>query len=1106
MHPRGIQNILMGVILAMVSFAGAIVQGQTSPASLTGKVEDGAGAMLPGAAVTVTNLETNAIRRTTSDSTGSYLVLSLPVGHYEVRASATGFKTKVETNVSLVVGQQATLNILLEIGQVSESVTVFGDPGVLNLGTSSVTGMVGEKEIKNLPLNGRSFDNLITLNTSTINYTSFSSTAASGGGAGAAFHIDGRRATENLFLLNGIEYTGESNRSNQPGGVSGQLLGVDAIREFNVLTESYSAEYGKRPGGQIAVVTQSGSNQLHGTVFEFLRNSALDARNYFDPSAAQLGHRIPGFQRNQFGGSLGGPIRRDKLFAFSNYEGFRQALGLPVLVYVPDDQARQGNLPNSSGVYTPVANANAGMLPFFQLWPKANGPELLTTTGLASGIATYSGSPKEHIREDFGTVRLDQNFTAKDQLSETYTIDDGRSLIPQSGPVFSSDYYIRNQVLSAQETHIFSERALNTFRAGYSRATFKFNVEPVVSLPSSLSFFGGLEPGSLTIGGGLTTAAGTSTLAKVGATANYLYGTRNLFTYADDYQILLGKHHVSVGGWFQRMQDNRNGANRKAGAVTFSNLTTFIQGTESGFQGVPNPTYSGYRLWMGAWYAQDDWAITPRLTVNLGLRHEFTGIITEVHGKIANTFLDANGYMSSTPFLGSGFPKNDATRMFGPRVGLAWDIFGNGNTAVHSGFGLHYSLMDYEFWIWDGIAPNNTTVDYGANKPFLSLIPVSVGVAGPPICAPGVAQPCLTISQKGILSNVSPAVAEWNLSIEQKIGPRNSFRLGYVGSHGYHEPITTDHNSIRPLVCDQPAGCLAGGLNAAHTTVNQGTLYVPVASTRPNPFLSSSTNTESSNSSYNALQAEFRQHLSRGLLFRVNYTYSKALDVFDETGGTESGNSPPQVLYPYTPRLDWGASSTDVRDAFSVSGIYELPFGKGKAVLKDAGGAVDRLVGGWQVNTICSLLGGFPFNPIVGAAVAGNGNTSNPDRPSLNTTFSGPIITHDPTRWYNPSAFAVPASGTFGTLRKGTFRGPGLAEWDLSFVKNTRITERINTQFRFEAFNVLNHTNFSFPNQTVWSTVNLANPSANVISPTAGRITATATSSRQLQAALKLVF
>ena len=433
-------------------------------AAISGTVADPTGGGVAGATVTVKSLETGATRVTTTDSAGHYTILSLPLGPQQVKAEKAGFKSVVRTGIDLVVGQQAVVNLQLPVGELAQQVTVAAETPLVNTTTSQDSGVVGEQQIRDLPLNGRSFDNLITLNPGAINYSAMKSPGTSTSN-GNTFSVDGRRTYENLVLLNGIEYTGSSQLAITPGGVSGELLGIDAIREFNALTNTYGAEYGKRAGAQISVVTQSGTNQLHGSLYEFLRNSDLDARNFFDKGS------VPPFRRNQFGGALGGPLKKDKWFLFGNYEGFRQVLAESNVSVVPDAEARLGLLPDASGVYTPVAKLNPAMLQYMQFWPAVNGPEL-TVGGLPSGTALSYNNPRQTVREDFGTLRTDYILSGRDTFSAAYTIDDGESTIPQSDPLFGSAETLRSQVASLEETHVISPEILNTFRAGFSRAAF----------------------------------------------------------------------------------------------------------------------------------------------------------------------------------------------------------------------------------------------------------------------------------------------------------------------------------------------------------------------------------------------------------------------------------------------------------------------------------------------------------------------------------------------------------------------------------------------------------------------------------------------------------
>ncbi|WP_219341500.1 TonB-dependent receptor [Nevskia soli] len=1046
-------------------------------AAISGTVEDASGALVPGAKITVKSVETGASRTVTTDQSGSFTLVSLPLGPQELTVEKAGFKTAVRTGVSLVVGQQAVVNFRLELGEFVQQVTSTDETPLVNTMTSAISGVVGEEQIKDLPLNGRSFDNLITLNPGTINYTALRSPETSTSN-GNAFSVDGRRIYENLFLLNGIEYTGSSQLAINPGGVSGELLGIDAIREFNVLTDTYGAEYGKRAGAQISVVTQSGTNQLHGTVYEFLRNSDLDARNFFDQAS------VPPFRRNQFGGAIGGPVRKDKWFLFSNYEGFRQSLAVSSVSVVPDSEARQGLLPNASGVYTTVAKLNPAMLKYMQLWPLPNGPEL-TVGGLPSGTALSYNNPKQTIREDFGTMRTDYLFSDRDTFSAIYTIDNGDSLIPLSDPLFGSYETLQNQVASVEETHIISPDILNTFRAGFSRAAFNYDSFPLASFPADTDFVTGLGPGGIVVGGGVTTTAGgTITSAGPNNAAN-VWNRRNLFTYTDSVQITKGRHQISAGVWLQRVQDNDDDASRQLGQASFASLTTFLQGTVTSFQVVPDPNELGWRSLFGAGYFQDSIKIFRNLTIQAGLRYEFTTGWNEESGRASNYLTNPAGILITTPNVGSSaFTQNNATHLLGPRAGLAWDVFGNGKTAIRAGFGTYYSLIDDLSFLLNSIPPYNGSVSKTGSLP--SLLPITAGV--PP--APGT-----IFAPQGVQPNAkTPTVQEWSFTVEQQLSHDTVLRVGYVGEFGYHGLLSIDPNTIPTQICTNPSGCSAGGVATVASLANtphivpEGAEYIPgPGATRPNPQLGAGFfwYTEG-NSSYNALQVDVSHRFRKGFQFRANYTWSKDLDINSGLTGAQANNQAQMVLDRNDLRLDWGPSAYNVPNQASISGSYELPF------------KANRLVKGWQFNTIVTLLSGFPFTPQIGSNRSGDGDTRNPDRPSLNPAFTGPVVTGNPNQWFNPEAFILPTPGTYGNLGRGVYSGPGLADVDFSLFKNTAITERTNLQFRAEFFNLLNRANFGTPNATVFSGAS--------ISPSAGLITTTATTSRQIQFGLKLFF
>ena len=700
----------------------ALLAGNSDPAeaqvtaSVSGRVEDTTGAAVTGAIITIKNLETGATRTATTDETGSYRILSLAVGSQEVRAEKPGFRSAVRTGINLAVAQEAVVNLKLEIGEVTQEVTVSSETQLVDTTTASVSGLVTEREIKELPLNGRSFDSLITLNPGSINYTYKSPGTVTS--SGFTFSVEGRRPLENIFLLNGIEYTGSSQLSITPGGVSGYLLGIDAVREFNVESGTYSAEYGKRAGAQVNVVTQSGSNQLHGSVFEFLRNSAMDARTIFDinPNGGQSSPAP--FRRNQFGASLGGPVKQDRLFFFGNYEGFRHRLGIGSVAVVPDQNVRNGLVPSpATGGYAPVSNPRPEMQKYFQLWPQANGPEISvpsTTEGapaVPSGSAYTYSSPKQSINEDFGTGKADYNIRSNDALSLSYTIDNGDNLSPLADPLFANYLTLQSQVASIRETHIFSPRVLNTFSTGFSRATFALDSALLAPFDPSLSFVTGQGPGGIIIGGTTSTTAAAALTSAGPNNAAGARNARNLFTFADTVQVSKGVHQISVGAWFQKIQDNENTASRRLGVANFASMTTFLQGTLSpatGFQVVPKATEIGFRSWFGAWFVEDSMRLRRNLTGRAGIRHEFTNGWNEKYGRAANYVTGSDGVLLTDPLVGnSAFTQNNAHLLFSPRVSVAWDPFGKGTTAIRAGYGMYYSLIDNLSFLLNSLPPNN---------------------------------------------------------------------------------------------------------------------------------------------------------------------------------------------------------------------------------------------------------------------------------------------------------------------------------------------------------------------------------------------------------------
>jgi hypothetical protein len=1043
-----LSSALIGLFLT-VAMALAQVTG-----SISGLVTDSSGAAIPRASVTVAELDTGLSRSLTTDERGNYRVLSLPVGRYEVKAEQPGFKTALRTGISLVVGQEATIDLSLQLGESTQQVAVSAEAPLVDVSTTAISGLVGERQVKDLPLNGRSFDNLITLNPGTANITSNRSATSTGGGQGNNFSVSGNREDYNIFLLNGIEYTGVSTADVIPGGVSGQLLGVDAVREFNVLENTYGAEYGKRPGGQISLVTMSGTNQFHGSIFEFLRNSIFDARNFFDQQS------VPPLKRNQFGGSAGGPIRKDKTFIFGSYEGLRWRLSQSNAAIVPDLNARQGILGGSNIGLAP------GIAPYFALWPLPNGPEL-------GGGAAYSYSnPLQTVREDFGNLRVDHNFSARDTLSGVYTVDDGISQTPGANPLQQTLSVLRSQVASVQETHLFSPSALNTIRIGFSRAAWHLDGSSVVR-DSNLVFVQGQPVGSISIGASGLGNSGSFVGAGTNGAQQVETIHRNLFTYADDVSVVRGMHQIKAGIWVQRVQSNDDAADQRNGIASFADLQHFMQGQATQVVATLSPTRIGWRQFAGAWYAQDAMTLRPDLTLTLGVRHEFNNGWNSPAGLASNFVFGPTHALLTHSVVGTSvFSENNAKALIGPRVGLAWAPLGGTKTVIHAGFGIYYEQLDYIGSCCDA-APlgsfNQKVVVTPATFPILLA-------AGEPI-------PGAKISPAGIQPDLKmPTVQQYSFHVAQALSANAVLTIGYVGEHGYHLLDTADVNAAIP------------------TILPNGTKFFPPKSPRANPNLGNARyELSNANSNYNGLQVDLRQRLSHGIQFRVNYTFQKSLDIHSASFLANAGvGGTTTILDPQNPKLDWGRSNFDIQDRLSGNFSYELPFGRGHTLLPNANGVANAVMSGWQLNSILTAQTGFPFTPLVGFNQSGNGDSRAPDRPDLTPGFSGPIILGNPKRWFNTAAFQLPAAGTYGNAGRDIIEGPGLLEFDSSLFKTFRIREKANVQFRAEFFNLLNRTNYGLPLTTTFT--------SSGVSPSAGLINYTATTARQIQLGLKMTW
>jgi Carboxypeptidase regulatory-like domain len=1092
------KSLGLGLLVFFATLLGASRTYTQVAASMTGIVTDASGAPVSAASVTAKNMETGALRTTITDDAGRYLILSLPVGQHEVSVSKAGFRDAIRSGVNLGIGQEARVDLTLQVGTVETQVSVTSDAPLVATSTSDISGLVDERQIKELPLNGRSYDLLLPLNPGIVNFTSQKTggTGISNSTTGNNFAVEGNRPQQNLFLLNGVEYTGAAENNMQPGGASGMLLGVDAVREFNVQRDSYSAEFGKHPGGQVIIVTQSGTNTWHGAAFEFLRNNALDAPNFFDQGSA------PPFQRNQFGASLGGPLHTDKTFLFVNYEGFRQHLHQSSAAFVPDAASR--------------ASAAPSVQPLLNLWPTPapGAPDF-------NGIAQVFSSPLQTIREDFGTARFDHIFSPKDSFSAIYTVDDGDDLTATPfNPLMADVLRLREQVVSIEETHVFSPAVLNTVRLGFSRAGYFFTGEPTPGTPAASvpGFLVGRPVGAVVVGG----SAASNPQAAIGLAGSNngsnLHIARNLYTYEDRVTLTQGRNQLSIGAWAQQFQSNETIALSQFGQATFASLQTFLQGTTSSFLFDPAPTEMNWRTWFGALYAQDVIRWSPKLTISIGVRDETTNGWNEPHGRAANyTFTD--GVIDTQPHIGIGlFTHNNAIALPQPRVGIAWSPV-SARTVLRAGFGMYNDLQDALGYRTDQNAPFNPT--YSISAFTVSSLPINPAAPVPKGAklVPAGVQPDMK----------TPTLISWSLRVEHQLSPNAALTVGYVGSHGYHEIVGVDANEPVPVVCpaapcptlfptfdpslpvtatNSPNIGFPKGSPLAGAVVPAGTYFIPFvapATPRPNTALANTwTWFSRGDSCYHALQVDLRRRFSRGLSLRGVYTFSKVLDDGDSVNQTTAGNAPGLVSNPFNLRTDKGLGTFDVRQAAVINALYALPFGHGQSFGSDLAGWSGKLIGGWSVGSILTAQSGFPFTPQLSYNPSNNGDTRNPVRPFLNPNFSGPVVLGKPNQWFNPAAFIAPPlnSGFYGNVGRDTYIGPGLATWDFSVLKDTAISERVNLQFRAEIFNLLNRANFNTPNPIVFTPPTATNPSG--LSGTAGAITSTSTTSRQVQFGLKL--
>jgi hypothetical protein len=1057
---------------------------QGAEATILGTVSDSSSALVPNAQVSIKNVATGIVKPVVTNKDGFYSVPGLLPGKYEVTATARGFATTVASDVVLRVGAQQEVNLVLRVGEMTQKIEVTDAASTVELATSTLSGVVDSNTVRELPLNGRSWTDLATLEpgvNAVAGQPAATGTDRGQRGLGAQLTISGARPQQNSYLLDGINVQDYSNGA--PGSVLGGSLGVDAIQEFSVLTSNYSTQYGRTSGGVVNAVTRSGTNAFHGSGYEFFRHSALDARSFFDTA------KLP-FHRNQFGASLGGPIQKDKTFIFGNYEGLRQLLGFSVVNIVPSPAAISGRLCNAPdcSTTTPVMVDAQAALYLKTFYPAANGPVLCPFASCVAGagdtaISTFSN--QQTAREDFFTVRLDHVFSEKDSLYGTYFFDDGSLGQADAFDVKKVTDKTRRQLVTVSENHIFGGGLVNSFRAGYNRV---FATAPGIvtalkpeAAQTKFGFVTGDSAGEIHISGGPTTFAG-----GLSPSTPLTWGWNSIQAY-DDVFLTRGIHSIKLGANFERILDNLFGTPHPGGRFFFNSLSDFLTNRPATFSTDLPGAISPRRIreTVFGMYVQDDVRFRPYLTFNLGLRYEIASVPSEADGKLSSL----RQITDAMPHIGAPLFANPTLHNFEPRVGFSWDPFHNGKTAIRGGFGMFDVLP----------LPIEVAAAITNSEPFyLSGNTSNLMVGDFPTNAFQTVLKNPTTSRVSYVQQNPPRnyVLQWNLNIQREILPSTTAMIAYVGSRGVHNTFQADDaNIVLPKLT--PKGYLWPFPSGSGKVLN------------PN-FGRLSVTLWDSSSNYNGLAVSVTKRLSRGFQIQGSYSWAKAIDSSSGAGYSDPYANSITSLFFFDQRLRRGLSDLDVRHNFTLHYLWLIP------APQSLSGFAGWATHGWQLGGILTAASGTPFTPLVG-----------PDPLGLNSTdpFAYPDGVKAPgcgssvnpgnvNNYIKLQCFAMPASqGSSGmppgpnfTLLGNSGRndliGPGLLNFDASLYKDNRIkriSENFSLQFRAEFFNILNHPNFLSPlnNSTLF------NPDGTPVGG-AGMIDTTKTIARQIQFGVKV--
>ncbi|MBI3941020.1 MAG: TonB-dependent receptor [Acidobacteria bacterium] len=1034
--------------IAIVVTAGSAVFAQTSTGGISGLVKDATGGVLPGASVTLTHVDTGSGQTALTDDRGRYHIPQLPLGNWEVRAELAGFQTAVRRGITLMVGQQVMVDFTLNVGQITEQVEVTGEAPQVETTGMALGGVVDTRRIQDLPLNGRNYFQLATLQPGVLLMTK-ANNELTGIGRGEKLSVAGARMNSNTYTLDGTVINNKDNVN--PGGLSGNTLGVDTIREFRVLVNNYSAEFGRSSGGRISIVTKSGTNDFHGTAFEFLRNSALDARNFFD------GKKKPPFKRNQFGFVLDGPIARNRTFFMTSYEGLRDRLSATNLANVPDENARRGILPGR-----PAINVNPAVAPYLNVWPLPN-----TGRNFGNGVGEFAFENKFPLNENFFVVRIDHALTDNDSVFARYTFDQSRREFFSDLPIYKGIESSRHQFLTVEERKTLSSRVINVFRFGLAR--FFDSTVPEASASANLpppNIEGRARLAGYTIPG-VTNPTG---ITRSFPAAYALTGPQ----YSDQLYYSAGIHALSLGAEFNRTLWNANNQSRSTGAFDFESLAAFLQGSPRILDAViqTGGTERGFRHSLYGFYVQDDMKVKPDLTLNAGFRYEFTSMPSEVNGKISNVKDPFDPQATIT--VGAVFAENPSLSSLAPRLGFAWAPFRNEKTAVRGGFGIFYNQIAQDLYV----------SDFALNPPFFNVAQRQTSL-GDAIPFPFMPQALLSLSlPQTRLPNYRFGTSysmQYNLNIQRELRKDLVFTAGYAGAK--HVKLYRVHQA-----------------NVPRPEIVNGQKFFRPGLSRPNKNFSQMVNTNADGTGhFDSLLIGLNKRLSQGLQFQLSYTFSKNIDQLSLNRGNSFASAQTQSYDPFDRGRDNALADLDTRHNLSLSYNYELPFGQSLT------GARGQLVRGWNLGGIAKIASGSPFT----LGVSGDRNqdtVTTGERPNLKPGANhNPIHAQNADSYLDVSSFEAAALGFYGNLGRNTVTGPGLADFDFSLRKDFSLMETKVISFRAEVFNLFNRANFQAPSPGGTTALNIFDVRGGVV-PSATRLTSTTTTSRQIQFGLKLVF